>query len=140
MNRERSRLRSVLWFSAAVGVLPALFSEARLARAEAAVSVTEAVVSARIENLAPVGISNVFPHAVGRVYFFTRVKGLHNSEIKHLWFHGDAIVMEVTLPVNSPNWRTFSFKSIHDRSVGDWRVDVTTEDGTVLASVPFRIE
>jgi hypothetical protein len=108
---------------------------------EAALAIGEAVVATGVENLKPVGPGDAFPRTVGRLYCFTRIKGAaQNTTIKHLWFKGDTLVMEITLPIQSADWRTYSIKTITPASAGSWRVDITTESGTVLRSVPFTIE
>jgi hypothetical protein len=108
--------------------------------AGAPIRIEEAVIAAEIDNLTPAKTGTQFDAEIGRIYCFTRVTGNQGSLIRHLWFQGDTIVMEVELPVRSSNWRTYSMKTIGDLSVGKWRVDVTSEDGTVLATIPFTIE
>lgn len=108
--------------------------------ANALVRIEEAVIAAEVDNLQPAKIGVRFGTDVGRLYCFTRVTGNQGRLIRHLWFHGDTIVMEVELPVRSSNWRTYSMKTIDDLSAGQWRVDITSEDHTVLATVPFIIQ
>ncbi len=104
------------------------------------ISVEEAVIATGIENLTPVAPGVSFDANIGRLYCFTRIKSnLQPVVIKHLWFHGDKIVMEVTLPVQSSNWRTYSMKTLLPSAGGDWRVDVTSEDGTLLKTLNFTI-
>ncbi|MBI3995184.1 MAG: DUF2914 domain-containing protein [Nitrospirae bacterium] len=103
-------------------------------------TVEEAVIATGVESLTPVNPGNVFDASVGRLYCFTRIKSsLQPAVVKHLWFHGDKMVMEVTLPVKSSNWRTYSMKTILTSADGDWKVDVTSEDGTVLKTLTFTI-
>jgi hypothetical protein len=104
------------------------------------ISVEEAVIATGVENLTPVAAGVSFDANIGRLYCFTRIKtNLQPAVIKHLWFHGDKIVMEVTLPVKSSNWRTYSMKTIWPSAGGDWKVDVTSEDGTLLKTLNFTI-
>ena len=104
------------------------------------ISVEEAVIATGIENLTPVAPGVSFDANIGRLYSFTRIKtNLQPAIIKHLWFHGDKMVMEVTLPVKSSNWRTYSMKTILPSAGGDWKVDVTSEDGTILKTLNFTI-
>ena len=129
----------ILSWMGALGILVILRATA-LAE-EPTFTAAEAVVATGIENLTPVGISDTFPITVGKLYCFTRIKGARqDTTIKHLWFHGDRMVMEITLPIQSLNWRTYSTKTITPSSSGSWRVDITTENGTVLQSVPFTIK
>jgi len=100
----------------------------------------EAVVATAVENLNPVAPGVSFDTTIGRLYCFTRVKtNLQPAVIKHLWFHGDKMVMEVTLPIKSSNWRTYSMKTILPSAVGDWKVDITSDDGTILKTLNFTI-
>jgi hypothetical protein len=93
-----------------------------------------------VENLTPVKPALLFDSSVGKLYCFTRIKSDHPpAVIKHLWFQGDKMVMEVTLPVKSTNWRTYSSKTILPSASGDWKVDVTSDDGTVLKTLNFTI-
>ena len=104
------------------------------------ISVEEAVIATGVENLTPVAPGVSFDASIGRLYSFTRIKtNLQPAIIKHLWFHGDKMVMEVTLPVKSSNWRTYSMKTILPSAGGDWKVDVTSEDGTILKTLNFTI-
>jgi len=129
----------ILSWMGALGILVILRATA-LAE-EPTFTAAEAVVATGIENLTPVGISDTFPITAGKLYCFTRIKGARqDTTIKHLWFHGDRMVMEITLPIQSLNWRTYSSKTITPSSSGSWRVDITTENGTVLQSVPFTIK
>lgn len=104
------------------------------------ISVEEAVIATGVENLTPVAPGVSFDANIGRLYCFTRIKtNFQPAIIKHLWFHGDKMVMEVTLPVKSSNWRTYSMKTILPSAGGDWKVDVTSEDGTILKTLNFTI-
>lgn len=102
--------------------------------------VEEAVIASGVESLTPVAPGISFDANIGRLYCFNRIKtNLQQAVIKHLWFHGDKMVMEVTLPIKSSNWRTYSTKTILPSSSGDWKVDVTSEDGTILKTLKFTI-
>ncbi|HTN42517.1 MAG TPA: DUF2914 domain-containing protein [Nitrospiria bacterium] len=127
----------------ALGILTAILAT-RLAYSEEksppALTIEEAVIAPGVENLTPVKPALSFDSTVGKLYCFTRIKSDRPPAfIKHLWFQGDKMVMEVTLPVKSTSWRTYSTKTILPSASGDWKVDVTSEDGTVLKTLNFRI-
>jgi hypothetical protein len=104
------------------------------------ITIEDAVIATVVENLVPVGPGVSFDAGVGRLYCFTKITTNHPpAVIKHLWFHGDKMVMEVSLPIKSENWRTYSAKTILPSAVGDWKVDVTSEDGTILKTLNFKI-
>ena len=104
-------------------------------------TVSEAVIATGIEGLTPQGASDSFESSVGKLYAFTKITGGQGeTSIKHLWFHGDQLVGEVELPIKAASWRTYSSKTIMPNMTGQWKVDVTAQDGTVLKSIPFTIK
>jgi Protein of unknown function (DUF2914) len=106
-----------------------------------AVTVEEGVIATGVEKLIPVAPGRTFDANIGRLYCFTRIKtNRADAVIKHLWFHGDIMVMEVSLPIKSSNWRTYSTKTILPSATGHWRVDVTSDDGTILKRLNFTIQ
>jgi len=108
--------------------------------AGSSISVEEAVIATGIENLVPVSPGHTFDPGVGRLYCFTKIKTTRPpTAIKHLWFYGDKMVMEISLPVRAAGWRTYSMKTILPSASGAWRVDITSEDGTVLKTLNFNI-
>jgi hypothetical protein len=103
--------------------------------------VSDGVIAAGVENLVPQGIAKTFSPGVGTLYAFSRIQGSEGETLViHKWFHGDQLRAEIKLPVRSKSWRTYSSKIILPEWTGDWKVEVTAEDGTVLASIPFSIQ
>lgn len=89
----------------------------------------------------PVGEATVFPADVGRVYFFTQITGAAGeTEVRHVWFHGDREVASVSLPVEGYSWRTWSSKEIPPDAVGEWSVEVRDANGVSLLRADFRVE
>ena len=104
-------------------------------------SVSEIVVATGVENMKPVGAADRFARTVEKLFCFTRITGAGaETFVHHLWFYGDHLVSEVSLPVKRASWRTYSTKTIHPGWTGSWRVDVTAEDGTLLKSISFTIQ
>ncbi len=86
------------------------------------------------------GMRDTFEPDVGRLYAFSRVIGADgDTVVYHRWYYGDHLMAEVPLNVRSDNWRTWSSKSVMPQWVGEWRVVVVAEDGTVLDYVTFKI-
>ena len=55
-------------------------------------------------------------------------------------FHyGLAQLPEVRLRVGSDSWRTWSSKKVMPDWVGEWRVEVIAEDGTMLDTITFSV-
>ncbi len=103
--------------------------------------VSDAVVATAVEHLVPQGSGETFPSTVGALYAFSRILGAEGETVVvHKWFHGEELRAKIPLPIRSKNWRTYSSKNILPEWTGDWRVDVTTEDGTVLTSLSFTVQ
>lgn len=95
---------------------------------------------ASVEDRAPVGEASAFGSDVGRVCCFTKIIGAEEpATVFHVWFHGDEEMARVELAVNSASWRTWSTKKVLASWTGLWRVEVQTEDGTVLESAEFTV-
>ena len=98
-----------------------------------------AVVCLKVENRVPVGAATTFPVEVGELACFSELHGVTGS-IHHVWFHGEENVRDIELAVRAERWRTWSVKRIPPTATGDWRVEVRTGDGKVLATAEFKIE
>ncbi|KZN36078.1 hypothetical protein N480_18995 [Pseudoalteromonas luteoviolacea S2607] len=104
--------------------------------------ISRAVLTSGIENREPV---NVLKHLVEqnrfeeKLYFFTEIKGLQGEVVQHLWFHQEQLMAEITLAISAPRFRTYSSKNIMPSQTGQWRVEVITQNGQLLAQKSFRI-
>ncbi|KZN52300.1 DUF2914 domain-containing protein [Pseudoalteromonas luteoviolacea] len=104
--------------------------------------ISRAVLTSGIENREPI---NVLKHLVEpnrfqeKLFFFTEIKGLQGEVVQHLWFHQDQLMADITLPVSTPRYRTYSSKNIMPSQTGEWRVEVITQGGQLLAQKSFRI-
>lgn len=107
----------------------------------AAVSVSDAAVGTHVENRALVGVGSQFNRSVGKLYAYSRIVGAEDgTQVAHRWYYGDDLMAEVTLPVAGNDWRTWSSKNVMSGWIGHWRVDVVSEDGTVLESIAFQLQ
>jgi hypothetical protein len=80
------------------------------------------------------------PAGMDSLFLWTRVMGADpGTVIHHVWFHGDAQVADVELPVNGSPWRTWSKKVISAESTGAWKVEVRDAAGNVLQTVQFMV-
>lgn len=103
--------------------------------------VEEMVFCAAVRNRVPVGVADTFPADVYRVFCFTRVAGSRDTmSVKHLWYRADTLVAERRLPVRSSPWRTWSVQVMREEWRGQWRVDVRTAQGALVASKKFVLE
>ncbi len=106
-----------------------------------AMSVSEAGVGTGVEERELVGQGFQFDSSIGKLYAFTRIIGAPSeTRVSHMWYYGDQLMAEVNLPVRGANWRTWSSKSVIPQWIGQWRVDVVSEDGEVLDSLNFSLQ
>ena len=120
-----------------------LFSSSGITHSEEIqdLKVSESAIATGVENLTHLGESDSFSSSVGKLYAFSKITGAtEDTSIKHLWYYGDTLMAEVPLEVKSISWRTYSSKKIIRTWTGQWRVDITTDDGTVLDTLNFTIE
>ncbi len=93
---------------------------------------------AGVENRTLVGTGDIFPEG-SKVYFFTWVLGGQAGDhVTHVWLHGEEEKFTIDLAVGGPSWRTWSNKTMHPGSVGNWRVEVRDASGNVLDGMSFE--
>lgn len=75
-----------------------------------------------------------------RLYCFTRIKGGQAlGRVIHIWLRSGYEVARVELPVGSPDWRTWSSKTILPQWKGNWHVEIRTPSGTLLKRLQFLV-
>jgi hypothetical protein len=109
--------------------------------AQPAIQIEDAVVCQDVVDRAPVGSGEVIAKESERVYCFTRVVGAEgDTKITHNWYYKGALKASVVLNVRSSNWRTWSSKTMNLEWVGEWMVEILSEDGTPLESIIFFVQ
>ena len=103
--------------------------------------VTRAVASSEVTNKNPTGLSDSFQWSTEKVYIWTMIEcDQPPSSIRHVYYFKGQKANDVVLKVKSPQWRTWSYKTLLDkRYIGSWRVDITSDEGDVLQSVFFEV-
>ncbi len=82
-----------------------------------------------------------FSSDVGKLYCFTRIVGATNPTwITHVWHFGARERFRINLDIQSPNWRTYSAKTIAPTEIGDWNVEILGPQGESLAVYEFKID
>lgn len=118
-----------------------LLAAVLFAQQPAAVTVEEIEICTAVENRAPVGADTSFTKDVGQLYCFTKLSSTQDTTaIKHVWFHNDQQMADVNLTMKAKAWRTWSSKNIAADWTGDWRVEVQTATGDVVASKAFMVK
>lgn len=106
-----------------------------------AIQIEDAVVCRDVVDRAPVGIGDVIAKESEKVYCFTRVVGAQGeTQITHNWYYKGALKASVVLNVRSSNWRTWSSKTMNPDWVGEWMVEILSQDGTPLESIIFFVQ
>ena len=105
------------------------------------IEVVETAVCADVKHRKPFGKDDSFKWSTDRVYIWNSIKcDSHLSSIRHIYYFAGKKVSDIVLDIRSPIWKTWSYKSIADKSfIGPWRVDITTADGELLKRVHFEI-
>lgn len=117
-------------------ILLSIFSAVRVS----ALEVVEVVLTTAVVEREPVDRVEAFPRQGGRLYCFTRVAGANEpTEVYHLWYRGEQLMSRVALPVNSPDWRTWSVKRLHEDEPGEWRVEIEDAGGDFLQQIIFEL-
>jgi hypothetical protein len=117
------------------------FAAAQVKSAKAAdqnLKVEKIVAATSVDNHEPVGENTEFSASAGTLYCWTKVTATTvPATIKHVWFFGDKKVFDQSLDLKFTSTRTWSSKAV---KAGNWKVDVTDDAGTVLASVSFTVK
>ena len=82
------------------------------------------------------------PPAFGRYYYLTRLAAPATLEVEHRWYRGDRLVQSVPLTIRASSgsgFRTYSRQTVPEAQPGEWRVEVRSQQGTVLAEERFTV-
>lgn len=107
----------------------------------AELQVAQGVVTTQIVNRMPVDEIQSYTASVGKLYCFTRIVGAQGeTSITDVWKLNGQEVARVKLPVRSPDWRTWSSKTIPPDAKGNWEVDVLDAQGQLLKTITFTLK
>ncbi|MGB5265978.1 MAG: DUF2914 domain-containing protein [Polyangiales bacterium] len=107
-------------------------------------SIQRLVTAPEIERREPLAASSVFGVHDEKVYAFVEVRN-DAEEDKTLRVHfigpeGQVSGgIELRIPASTPRWRTWAYTR-HATLPGLWRVEVRSEDGTLVGALPFEVE
>lgn len=78
----------------------------------------------------------------GTYIFYTRLLTDSQTTVEHRWYRADRLhqVMKLRVTPSPGNgYRTFSGNTVSADRVGDWKVELRAEDGTVLHEERFVV-
>jgi hypothetical protein len=106
------------------------------------VELIKASVCTAIEERMPVGVSEVFPWTTNKIYVWSLLRANDPpAKVRHIYYHADRMVSDVTLTVGSSHWRTWSFHTLSGQlHIGPWHIDIATMDGRVMRRLHFEIQ
>jgi hypothetical protein len=110
--------------------------------ATAAIALIKARVCTSVDDRMPVGAGDAFPWTARRIYVWSLVGAADPpARVHHIYYHGNNKVGDVVLTIGSAYWRTWSYQSLGEKRLqGAWRVDIASDDGQVLRSLPFKVQ
>ena len=112
------------------------FTAAALAAQEA--PEVELVIAVDVEERQPTGEGTEFSGAVGQLVAWTRVTGLANTTLRHVWRHQQHEEV-IELSVGGSPWRTWSRRTIPAGWTGAWTGEVLNAEGDVLPTAEFTV-
>ncbi|MDR3113124.1 MAG: DUF2914 domain-containing protein [Endomicrobium sp.] len=108
---------------------------------ESSLTVSESAVCTGISDRQPDGTAAEFSKDVPKIYYWTKINGAQGEEaVKHVWYHGDNVIGEISLNVKTPSFRTWSSKTVYPGLEGNLSVAVVDADGNVLKKDEFTIK
>ncbi len=90
-----------------------------------------------VENREPIDQVTFVSNDVQKIYFFSDLRGLDGRSVTHRWIHGGETKAEVVFEVRGPRWRVWSSKELLEDWLGDWTVEIVTDEGEVIAAETF---
>jgi Protein of unknown function (DUF2914)/Tetratricopeptide repeat len=78
----------------------------------------------------------------GVLFFYTRVKSAGDTTVQHRWYRGGRVRQVVELPIRAnpgSGYRTYSRQTVNAEGTGEWRVELRTNNGTLLHEERFIV-
>lgn len=101
------------------------------------------LITDRVEAREPVGdISDIREdrkvQGLVKVIAYSDVAGRAGEFLEYRWIRGDRVVAKVPVGVGSDSWRSYTSKFLNKDMRGDWRVELRTRGGELLAETAFE--
>ena len=103
--------------------------------------VVRAVATSEIKNKNPLDLGNSFPWTTEKVYIWSMIECKQPpSSVRHTYYFEGQKVNDIELKIKSPQWRTWSYKTLLEkRWIGQWKVEITSAEGELLQSIFFEV-
>jgi len=130
-----------LWvsFLAVLFTLPAFGQESDLGVADQELVLPSALAqfTTAVENREPVDQVTFVANDARQIFFFSDLRGMSGQTVLHRWVFKGETVAEVPFAVGGPRWRVWSSKELLEEWIGDWTVEIVSEEGEVIAAETF---
>lgn len=101
-------------------------------------TITRAQFTSAVLDREPVDEITTVDSDTGSVFFFTEFRNFEGTTASHRWIYNGEVRFELSFKIRGSRWRVYSQKSLPAEWLGDWKVEIVAEDGTVLAAHNLR--
>ena len=101
-------------------------------------NISKAVFALDIKDRAPINIIEELDNSLGKIYFFTNIRNLQGTRVKHRWIYNNKVMADVIFDIKGPRWRVWSSKNLWHTWTGKWIVEVVTSENEVLYKKEFN--
>ena len=101
-------------------------------------NISEAEFAKKIIDRVPINIVREFDNSLGKIYFFTNIRNLQGTSVKHRWIYNNKVMADVIFDIKGPRWRVWSSKNLWHTWTGKWIVEVLTSENEVLYKKEFN--
>tara|TARA_B110000967_G_scaffold208646_1_gene261558 strand:- start:1552 stop:1947 length:396 start_codon:yes stop_codon:yes gene_type:complete len=101
-------------------------------------NISQAEFATEIIDREPYNIVEELDNTFGKIYFFTNIRNLQGSSIKHRWSYNNKVMANVIFDIKGPRWRVWSSKNFWHTWTGKWLVEVLNDNNDVLYKKEFN--
>lgn len=100
-------------------------------------TVARTAITSGIDNREPVDNVSSVTTEVGKLFYFTELRGMEGQTVTHRWEHNGEVMAEIPFEIGGPRWRVYSSKNLAPSLTGEWKVSVLDANGNPLSSNTF---
>ena len=101
-------------------------------------NISNAEFATEIVDREPFNIVGELDNSLGKIYFFTNIRNLQGTNVKHRWIYNNKVMADVIFDIKGPRWRVWSSKNLWHTWTGKWMVEVLTSENEVLYKKEFN--
>ena len=101
-------------------------------------NISNAEFATEIVDREPFNIVGELDNSLGKIYFFTNIRNLQGTRVKHRWIYNNKVMADVIFDIKGPRWRVWSSKNLWHTWTGKWIVEVVTSENEVLYKKEFN--